>query len=186
MQRSILQFVNQLDELLLEIPRIVRDFDQKSPQALQDLIDWIGRSEALLSSHRVSAAATIAGFKSRLIASAYTDDRRGTLRRRQLAIATGMIDELQRSVQDALRPYAEKIRQSRDLGRQLLQIVAQSGAVKYDAGLGFEALITQIWALCSSHDQLKPFAIQLKILLPTDDIRLLLAEEIDLIDFAKG
>jgi len=44
-------------------------------------------------------------------------------------------------------------------------------------------LIAQIWALCVSHEQLKPHAVQLKTLLASDDIRLVLAGEIDLADF---
>jgi len=44
-------------------------------------------------------------------------------------------------------------------------------------------MIERVWALCTGHDQLKPLAAQLRALLSADDIRLLLAEEIDPRDF---
>ena len=62
--------------------------------------------------------------------------------------------------------------------------VAQTGAVRYDIRSGFDALIAQVWALCNSHAQLKPGAMQLKTLLSTEDIRLLLAQELSPADFA--
>jgi hypothetical protein len=143
----------------------------------------IDASEALLSGQGLIAAADLAGHKARILAAEYDEQRRSTLRRRQLAIAIGILYELQQSAQDALRPHAAKVQQARDLCRQLLQIVAQSGAVHYEPANDIATMIEQISALCISHEQLKPLAAQLRALLPTDDIRLLLAEEIEPLDF---
>jgi hypothetical protein len=186
MFRSIFQLNQQLSDLLLQVPELVGLFERKSPDALNRLMAWIDRSEDMLSSHRLTEAADIAGLKSRILAPIFDDDRHGTLRRRQQAIAVGLIHSLQESLQQALRPRAMKMTQAHDMARQLLQIVAQSGAITYDPSVAFEEMIERIWRLCTQHDQLRPLAAQLKVLLPTDDIRLVLAEELDPADFVSG
>jgi hypothetical protein len=183
MLRSTLQLVRQLSDQLLLIPAIVRGFEKKSPGALAELMRWLDRTEQTMSGHGLVAAADIAGHKARILAPAFDDDRRGTLRRRQLGIAIALLHELQQSAQDALRPHAAKVQQGRDLARQLLQIVAQSGAVHYDPGNDIATMVDQVWALCTGHEQLKPLTAQLRALLSSDDIRLLLAEEIEPLDF---
>lgn len=186
MFRSIYQLSQQLSDLLLQVPELVGLFERKSPHALTRLMAWIDLTEQMLSSHRLTEAADIAGLKSRILAPIFDDDRHGTLRRRQQAIAVALIHDLQEALQQALRPRALKILQARDMARQLLQIVAQSGAIKYDPGIAFEETIERVWMLCTQHDQLRPLAAQLKALLPADDIRLLLAEELDPADFVGG
>ncbi len=186
MQRSILSWIQQMSDALLQLPAIVNAFERKSPQALADYLLWIDRIETLLSNNRMVEAAQIAGHKSRIIASAYDETRRATSRKRQNAAAIAGLHEVQKTVQDALEPSATKLRQAREITRLLLQIVAQSGAVKYDPKIGFEVMIAQIWGLCTSHEQLKPHAVQLKSLLSSDDIKLLLAGEIELADFSAN
>lgn len=186
MLRSTFQLTRQLSDALLEIPGIVRQFERKSPHVMTTLMDWIRRAEDLLSTHRLVEAAELSGLKARILAPVFDDDKRGTLRRRQQAVAIGLVHELQLSLQHALQPRAIKVEQARDMARQLLQIVAQSGAIVYDPAVDFETMVDRIWALCTQHEQLKPLAAQLKMLLSTDDIRLLLAEELDPADFVAG
>ena len=45
-------------------------------------------------------------------------------------------------------------------------------------------LIDRIWRLASEHEQLKSLATQIRVALNRQDIPLLIAEEIDLADFA--
>lgn len=186
MLKSTLQLTLQLSEILLQLPAIVRQFERKSPQAMTVLMDWIGRAENLLSMHRLTEAAEISGLRARILAPVFDDDKRGTLRRRQQTVAIGLLYELQQSLQHALQPSATKVEQARDMARQLLQIVAQSGAIQYDPAVAFEDMVDRIWLLCTQHEQLKPISAQLKMLLSTDDIRLLLAEELDPADFVGG
>lgn len=183
MFRSTFQIDRRLSEQLLQLPDIVRQFERKSPGAMPELMQWIDSSENMLSGYRMTQAADLAGLKALIIAPAFEDDTRGKLRRRQQAVAVGLLHQMQDAIQQGLRPHALKMQQSRELVRQLLQVVAQSGAVHYDAEHGVEALVEQIWALCIGHEQLKPIAAQLRTLLSHDDIRLLLVEEVDPIDF---
>jgi len=184
MLRSTYRLVNDASALLLDVPALVRGFERRTPGALPALLGWIDRAEALLSGHRLPAAADLAGLRARILAPAFEDARRrGDLRRRQTAAAVAALHDLQRTVQDALEPFSAKLRQARDLARQLLMIVAQSGAVRYDPAADLASMVERVWALCTGHDQLKPIAAQLRALLSADDIRLLLAEEIDPRDF---
>jgi hypothetical protein len=184
MQRSTLPWIQQTSDLLLQLPAIVTAFERRSPQALADFLRWIDRAESQLSGNRMVEAAQIVGYKSRILAPAYDEGKRIASRKRQTAAAIAVLHDIQKTVQDALEPSAAKLRQARDIARLLLQIVAQSGAVKYEPKIGFDTLIAQVWALCIRHEQLKPHAIQLRSLLPPDDIKLVLAAEIDLSDFS--
>jgi hypothetical protein len=183
MRTSILIWTQQLTDLLLQLPAIVSAFERKSPRALADFMRWIDRAEALLSGNRMVEAARIAGHKSRILAPAFDADKRTNLRKRQSAVAVAALHEIQSTLQDALEPSATKLAQAREIARLLLQAIAQSAAVKYDPKVGFDILIAQIWGLCTSHEQLKPHALQLRTLVSNDDIKLLLASEIDLADF---
>jgi hypothetical protein len=186
MFRSTLQLTRQLSDALLQFAALVRLFERKSPQALPQLLSWIDATEQVLSGHRLVASADVAGFKSRVLAPMFDDDRRGTLRRRQLAAAAVLLHDLQQSVQLALQPHAAKVEQARGIARHLLQIVAQSGAVPWDPAMSYEDMVDRIWLFCTGHDQLKPMAAQLKTLLSASDIRLLLGEEIDPMDFVRA
>lgn len=184
MFRSTYRLVNDASALLLDVPALARGFERRTPGALPALLRWADRAEALLAEHRLPAAAELAGLRARILAPAFEDARRrGDLRRRQTAAAVSALHDLQRTVQDALEPFVAKLRQARDLARQLLMVVAQSGAVRYDPAGDLPSMIDRVWALCTGHDQLKPVAAQLRALLSADDIRLLLAEEIDPRDF---
>ena len=124
MFRSTLQLTRQLSDALLQFPALVRLFERRSTQALPQLLAWIDATESTLSGHRLVAAADIAGYKSRVLAPMFDDDRRGTLRRRQTAAASALLHDLQHSVQDALQPHAAKVEQARGIARQLLQILS--------------------------------------------------------------
>jgi hypothetical protein len=144
------------------------------------------RAEDLLSSHRLPQAARLAGVKSKMLAASLQDERNGATRRRQIQAAIAALDDAQQCLQDALHPQAAKIEQARDVLRNLLQIVAHSGAIQYEPKYGVATLIDQVWALCAKHDQLKAHAVQLRSWLSFDDLRLLMAEEIEPADFGAS
>jgi hypothetical protein len=183
MFRSTLLIVQRLSDRLLLVPGLVRGFQRKSPGAVADLLRWIDDTETAMSGHGMVAAADLAGLKARILAPTFDDDRRTGARRRQFAAAVALVHELQQATQDALRPLSAKVEQTRGLVRQLLQIVAQSGAVQYDPASDATTMVEQIWALATAHEQLRPIVAQMRSLLPADDIRMLLAEEFDPLDF---
>lgn len=186
MIRSKYHLAAQLTDLLLEFTGIVNAFQAKSSSATLTLSAWMQRAEDLLSSHRLPQAARLAGVKAKMLAASTQDERNGATRRRQIQAAVACLDDAQQCLQDALQPQAAKIEQARDVLRNLLQIVARSGAVRYEPKYGIAALIEQVWELCAQHDQLKAHAVQLRSWLSFDDIRLLMAEEIEPADFGAS
>ncbi|WP_221801594.1 hypothetical protein [Oceanobacter mangrovi] len=183
MLKSTVMTVRNLTSLLLEYPLLVRQLETKSPSFLANLFDWLERTEQALLQHSNVLAAELAGIKSRIIAPACKDDLRGSVRKVQIRTAADHMFELQDCLQRALQPHARKLDESREPVRQLLAIVADSGAVSYDGNTSLDQLISRIWYLMSHHEQLKPLMVQLKSRLSEQDVKLLLADEIELEDF---
>lgn len=183
MQKSTVHLVSELSALLLAFGPMVTLFQRKQPQALFKLTDWLDKAEQLLSSYGMVISAQLAGHRSKLLQPVYNDDHRGSLRKQQLKQAVAMLYDVQDCVQQALLPHQQKLQQSTDVIRQLLSMLTQSGAVRYEADAGFEAFVQQIWQLISEHEQLKASAVQLRSWLSPQDILLLLAQEINLEDF---
>lgn len=183
MQKSLLFLTTELTDHLMRFPALVHQFERKDPQALHRFAEWLTNAEALLSTYRLVAAAEIAGFKSKLLSPLYHDDHRGSLRKRQLAVAIDLLDASQQCLQQVLAPYQDKLTKNRELIKQLLTIVSQSQAISYSSDGGVEQLIEEVWLFINQHDQLKAGAVQLKSQLSNDDIRLLLAEEINPAEF---
>lgn len=183
MQKSIVHLVTELNNLLLAFGPLVTLFERKQPQALPQLMSWLQGSEQLLSSYGIVLSAQLAGFRSKLIQPLYHDEHRGGLRKQQLKQAVTMLYDVQDCLQQAIQPHQLTLQQSRDLIRQLLSILRQSGQVHYDANAGFETFVLQIWQLINQHDQLKAGAVQLRSKLSQQDVLLLLAQEINPADF---
>ncbi|WP_027671774.1 hypothetical protein [Rheinheimera baltica] len=182
MQKSIVHLVKELSALLLRYPALVTRFERKEPQALAQLGEWLNGAEQLLSSYGIVSVAELAGLRSKLLHPGYHDDHRGSLRKQQLKQAVDMLYDVQHCVQQALTPHQQKLQQSQELLRQLLSMVSQSKAIQYD-GHNFNDLVQQVWQLICQHEQLKAGAVQLRSWLSSQDIILLLAEEINPADF---
>jgi len=82
-----------------------------------------------------------------------------------------------------IKPYETNVNEARDLLKQLLSIVKQSGGIKYSDQLDFQVFITSIWQLFSTHEQLKPGTLKILTLISQIDALRIIAEEIDLIEW---
>jgi len=185
MQNSPIYINKSLSSLLLHFPVLVKKLEQKDPQFLLKLFDWIEQAEDVLSKHRIVGVAELSGLKSKIISPIHHDDFRGSLRKQQLKVASDILFDLQDCLQRALHPYEEKIQQSREIANQLLTIVSESGALTYSSDIPLDTFVRQVWGMLTSHDQLKAGAVQLRSQLSEQDIHLLIADEIDLASFCK-
>ncbi len=185
MQNSPIYISKSLSSLLLNFPLLVKKLEQKDPQFLLNLFDWIQQAEDVLSKHRIVGVAELSGLKSKIISPIHHNDFRGSLRKQQLKVASEILYDLQDCLQRALHPYEEKIQQSREVAKQLLTIVAESGALTYSNNIPLDAFVRQVWGILTSHVQLKAGAVQSRSQLNEQDIHLLLADEIDLASFCK-
>jgi hypothetical protein len=184
MQKSLIHLTNNLSNLLLEFPSLVRRLERKDPQFLPLLLTWIESAEDLLSTYRIVGVAELSGLKSKILSPSYSNDFRGSLRKQQLKVAVDILYDLQECLQKTLEPHQQKVTQSRELINQLLSIVAESGAIQYKHPSPLDQFVRQIWQILNSHDQLKGGAVQLKSQFSEQDVILLIAEEIDLSRFS--
>ena len=77
-------------------------------------------------------------------------------------------------------PFVQKLENATILINQILTIVYQSKAFKYDDTQNFTSFIDSIWTFCNSHEQLKAVAVQILSQINKSDVLLVLAENIDL------
>ena len=181
----LVNLTNNLSGLLLEFPSLVKRLEEKEPQFLPLLLNWIERAEDLLSTYRIVGVAELSGLKSKILSPSYSNDFRGSLRKQQVKVAVDILYDLQECLQRTLQPHQEKVAQSRELVNQLLSIVAESGAIHYRHPSSLDTFVRQIWGILNAHEQLKGGAVQLKSQFSEQDIILLIAEEIDLARFSE-
>jgi hypothetical protein len=183
MKKSTVNLVTALKAKLLEFPTIVNSLERKEPNFMNQLFLWINQSEEILSTYNISEVSELAGLRSKIIAPKYADTKSISIKKLQLKIAAESLFDIQHIVLNVLNPKELKIEECRELIIQLLNIVSQTQAIKYNSSLPFDHLINDIWQFIVSNDQLKAGAIKLKTSLIMTDIHLLIAEELNLNDF---
>jgi hypothetical protein len=183
MKKSILNLTVILKGKLIEFPNIVNSLENKDAFFLSQLFLWIKKIEDVLTTHNISDVSELAGLRSKILTPQYSDEKRISLKKAQLKIASECLYDIQHIVLKISTPFELKIEESRELIRQLLHILSQTQQVKYNPELPFDNLINEIWQFISSNEQLRAGAIKLKTLLPINDIFMLIAEEINIEEF---
>jgi hypothetical protein len=173
----------ELNALLLELPGLTSALIGREPAAVQLLTGFLERGEQLLVRNRMPQAAALAASRAALEA-ARLEETGGRGRQRQYRCALHAIGPIGAALAEALAPLEQRIDSVRLPARQLLQLIAASGAVTANGAGDLADLIERIWQMANQHDQLKPLAMQLRIALGGPDILLLLADELDVADFS--
>ena len=183
MKKSILNLIQVVKQKLIEFPELVDSLDKKDVLFLDKLFNWMKAIEAIFATYNVSEASEIAGLRSKIIAQRFTETSGASKKKITLKIASEILYDLQKITLEVLKPYEVKTEECRELVRQLLLIISGMQLISHEQDQPFEHLVNTIWQFIFSNDQLKAGGIKLKTNLPMDDIRLLLAEEINLEDF---
>lgn len=183
MRKSKLNLVDQLRERLTEFPQIVDRLEKKDPLFKEKLLSWIRNGEELLTTYNLAEVAELAGQRSKIIGQGVTGGRGVTSRKESVKIAAEVLYDVQKTVLKIYQPVNKKIEELRELTAQLLLLVSATGEVRNDAEKPFDLLIDEIWQFILNNEQLKAGAIKLKTILSPTDIRMLLAQEINLEDF---
>lgn len=184
MLKSKLHLSEQLTQQLLAIPEIVKQFASKSPEAINVLLEWIDETENILTNNRMTQSAKLAGLKAKILAIELDPTMpRRQLKKQQQALATGLVFDLQNTVTEALDPIRNRIDEAKLLVRQLLQAISQSGAFRSKTIPDANALLREIWAMCTTHEQLKPISAQLLAIIGYADVQMILASELEPGDF---
>jgi hypothetical protein len=183
MLKSKVQLVNTLKEKLGEYPSIVNSMEHKDSSFIRKLLSWLMETEEIFATYNISEVSELSGLRSKIISARFSEKPGTGMKKQQLKIASETLYEIQKTVLAVLKPNELKLEESRELVRQLLQIISQTKAIQYNSNLPFGNLIADIWSFIISNDQLKAGAVKLKTNLSVSDIHLLFAEEIDLNDF---
>ena len=183
MKRSALNLVSALKSKLLEFPGIVSSLEKKEIFFIEKLFMWINNTEEILTTYNISEVSEISGLRSKIISPKFSNNKSISIKKAQLKIASEILYELQNTVLKVLKPFELKVEECRELVRQLLLIVGQTKAIKYNSDFPFENLVNDVWQFIVSNEQLKAGAIKLKTNLPITDIQIIIAEELNLEDF---
>lgn len=183
MQKSILDLTYKLKAKLIEFPSIVNSLEKKDFNFLTNLLTWIKDTEEILKTYNISETSELAGLRSRILSPRFSESRNVSVKKLQIKIAAEVLYDVQNTVLKVLKPYETRIDECRELIRQLLSIVNQTGAIKYEDSIEFQIFINNIWNLFINHNQLKPGAVKLQTLISNTDILRIMAEEINLSDW---
>lgn len=186
MRKSTLSLVETLKAQLLQVSKMTDMVARRDPSLVEVLIAWTKSTESILASYTISDVAELAGLRSKLLSLRQAHGS-GTTRRERYKVASDLLYEIQHVVLVIVKPHEEKVAECRALVRQLLSLVSQSGALPYDTTISLDVFLDRVWSAISRHDQLKSSAARLRSILVPSDVMRLLAEEIDLAEWApKG
>lgn len=180
MKVSSLSIVESLKGKLLEFPVLVDSLKNKDYNFLELLEVWMKETEGILKQNRISECAVIAGYRSKIIAPSFAESQKRSVKKRQLQLASENMFELQNTIISVIKPYQIKVDEAWDLIIQILSVVKQSGAIKYTNQTVFQQFINNIWQLCFTHEQLKPFTVKILTIISQVDALRIIAEEINL------
>jgi len=180
MKASSLVITELITKKLLQFSAIVDRLQNKDPYFIPVLDDWMKEIESLFKDHNIAESAEIAGLRSKIIAPLFGEESRIAAKKKQLKIASEVLYDLQHAVLSVMKPHELKVNESRDILNQLLGILKQTGAVKYQVGSDFQDFINKIWGVFSTHEQLKASAIKILTLISQADAVRIIAEEIEL------
>ncbi|MBI5216195.1 MAG: hypothetical protein HY960_10625 [Ignavibacteriae bacterium] len=186
MRLSTINLVNSLKNKLLEFPQIVNCLEKKDISFIEKVFFWIKQTEEIFSTYNISEVSELAGVRSKILTPKYSDMRSISVKKSQLSIASQSLYELQHTVLNVLHRYDGKLEECRELVRQLLLIVSQTHTIQYNSDLPFDQFINELWQFINTNEQLKAGAVRLRTVLIMDDIRILIAEEVNVEDFVNN
>jgi hypothetical protein len=148
--------------------------------------DYLDRIEGSLKDFGKRQSADIAAVKSAITASQMSDQLGRSSRKDKKRAVLTKVEEVHRALVDAIVPMEGMIEEARPQLRQIIQLIAGSGAAKITEPEQIGSLPETIWSLASTHEQLAPLAMQIKVHLKRQDIQALILQEIEVTDFLEA
>lgn len=179
MRASPLIITELLKKQLICFPELVDSLRAKDINFLKKFEAWLKESETILKNQNIADCSSIAALRSKLAVPLFSFEKRISVKKKQTQIASEILYDSQNILLNVLKPYELKVNSSRELIVQLLGVVKQTGAVKYNPGMGFQSFVDQLWAFVSANEQLKPGLIKVLTLVPYSDAKRLIAEVIE-------
>jgi len=179
MKHSHLDTYENLLKQSLLIPELVTKAAHKDINFLENLNQWLLNTEEIMRKYNISKCSEIAGLRSKIIAASYVvTEAKVSKRKRLFSVATTIIYDAQSTVLSTLEPMGNRIEEARDYMRQLLGVAYQADMV--NPNMDFNEMVQALWAMFSTHEQLKGAVASVLVLVNRSDALRILAEEVDM------
>lgn len=185
MRKSSLECIGELSVRLDEFTKIVNLLERRDSMFLSEMLGWTKVAEESLRVHGFVEYSRLSAIRGQVISARSLEERRTETRKAQGKVAADLLDEAQTVVFEIVRAEEASVQQGREIVRQLLLIVIQSGAFTFEQGQSFPLFVEQIWQAITSNSQLRAAVASLRMRLGPADIMRVLYEEVDVQDFSS-
>lgn len=148
--------------------------------------EFLDRIENGLKDFGKRQSADIAAVKSAIAVAQMTDQSGRASRKDKRRAVLSKVADVHQALVDAIVPVEQVIEEARPQVRQIVQLIAGSGAAQITELEQLSELPETIWSLASGHDQLAPLAMQIKAHLKRQDVHALILQELEPEDFLVG
>lgn len=178
MKTSILQKQQFLKDALLQLVDISGLVQDKDHFFLEKFEDWLTAVEAQLKGLHLAEASYFSVYRTLLF---NTKLEKGKNKRRMiLSKAIGTIQQAQQTLYNLYYPIDQKIQQAEEIIENLLVIANEDQAFREIEKDDFSRYINKVWLYLLKQEPLQAHVNQLKLLVSTTDIMLLLGQKVNL------
>lgn len=135
-----LPHVEQIETRLRLLSKLVDAQQDRSSRFCEQTLAWLAETEKDLDAARLSIAGEIAALRSRLLAEMHganvTSGRTEARRKRREAVASRVIEEAQRALQQLLAPKLAKYDEARNIALQVAHAARLKGLIDKARGVG--------------------------------------------------
>ncbi|MGB0880265.1 MAG: hypothetical protein ACPGTO_06835 [Polaribacter sp.] len=178
MKKSIKTIVSELDKQLSKIQKLVNTIEKKDLQGIDNLRDWLYETEEVFKKLNLPQVSKFSVKRVELVSFLPKDKK--NKRKELFNFSANILALSQENLWEVYQNHTEKLDHARKLINQLLNLIYQAKAFKFDATQNFTTFIENIWSFCNSHEQLKSITIQIASFINKSDVLLIIAEEIEL------
>ena len=180
----MLRIVNleEIQGILLRIPCLVDLQEQRDPDFVQDVKQWLSKLEKVLDNNRMTVAGNVAALRALLISAEQGVIPTGvkfhgstTVRKIREAAAAHVLRETGDLVSSVIEKDRERVAEAERLSRQLVALAKAKGLIQErPSGENFKDMLKAIWRVLSGDPELSPGAVSLEGLVGPNDVLIVL------------
>ncbi|MCW4034595.1 MAG: hypothetical protein NWF03_04455, partial [Candidatus Bathyarchaeota archaeon] len=151
----MLRIINleEIQNLLLLVPAIVEQNEQRDPRFVPTVKTWLTQLEAVLKNNHLPAAANVAALRGNLISTeqgnipaGITFNGHATKRKVQQATANQCLSQTVEIISSTIQNDANRVAEAQRITRQLVSIAKSKGLItEKPHGKNYTAILKSIW-----------------------------------------
>jgi hypothetical protein len=180
----MLRIINleELQNLLLRVPTIVEQHEQRDPRFVSTVKEWLTALETVLKNNHLPAAANVAALRGNLISTEQGNIPAGinikgrlTKRKIQQATASQSLGQTVEIVSDVIQKDVDRVAEAQRITRQLVAIAKIKGFItEVPHGNNFTSILQSIWTKMSNDQALAQGVVNVEGLVGPHDALLIL------------